>query len=254
MSAPPYYDELVSEVAADVRATLDGAPTHLVDGAPQGVTELVDEVFALGASLEQAFRDRRPEPRRLPVCKPGCDSCCRLHTVFVTPLEALRLAAFVRASMPVEPLVARLREAAAVLRALSVAERAAVRPPCPLLDDAGACGVHPARPLLCRGYNSFDRAACEAAFAAGLPSPRLPADGEQVGVHKSLFAALVAGGGLERDVGPLELVHGLLAALTTEDAEARWRAGERVFDPEACAASRAAVTEWEVFVARRGRG
>jgi len=248
VAAPPYHDEILRSVAEDVRATLAG---ELGD---QPLAALIDEVFALNDTLVAALDAKDPEPlRRLPVCRPGCDSCCRLHVVFVTPAEALRIADHVRATRTpaeVEALIAALREVAPRVAEMTVKERAEARVPCPLLDAHGACSVHPARPLLCRAYNSCDVAACLTAFGAGDPETKLVSNLNQAVVGKTLFAALVLGGGVGRDLGPLELIHGVLTALTAEDATERWLRGEPVFSPEQARVSREAAEGWEVFVAR----
>ena len=248
MTAPLYIEELLRTVASDVRATLAG------ELGPQTPEALVDEVFALGDTLVRALDEKTPaDRRRLPVCQPGCDSCCHLHMVFVSPLEALRLAAHLRetlSSQELAALIARMREFAGRVAEMSVDDRAAARVPCPLLDEGGACSVHPARPLLCRGYNSCDRDECLAAFEAGTAKTRLPCNAEQVSVHQTLFAALILGGADGRDRGPLELVHAVLAALEHGDATSRWLRGEEVFSREGVRVSRDASNVWDAFIAR----
>jgi Fe-S-cluster containining protein len=249
MSAPVYIDELLRAVASDVRATLAGQL------GPQTPEALVDEVYALGDTLVRAFDEKTPaDRRRLPVCQPGCDSCCHLHMVFVSPLEALRLATHLRetlASEELAALTARMREFAERIAEMTVDDRAAARVPCPLLDKHGACSVHSARPLLCRGYNSCDLGGCLAAFEAGTAKTRLPCNAEQVSVHQTLFAALILGGADRRDPGPLELVHAVLAALEYDDATSRWLRGDEVFSREEARVSRDASCEWDVFIVRR---
>ena len=143
-----------------------------------------------------------------------------------------------------------MREFAGRAADMSVDDRAAARVPCPLLDDHGACSVHPARPLLCRGYNSCDRDGCLAAFEAGTAKTRLPCNAEQVSVHQTLFAALILGGADGRDRGPLELVHAVLAALEHGDATFRWLGGEEVFSREGARVSRDAASAWDAFIVR----
>jgi hypothetical protein len=250
MTAPAYIEELLHTVAGDVRATLAG------ELGPQTPEALVDEVFAFADTLVRALDEKVPADRRkLPVCQPGCDSCCHLHMVFVSPLEALRLAAHLRETLGAEERAALLARMHAFTRRtsdMSVDDRAAARVPCPLHDAEGACSVPPPRPLLCRGYNSCDRDACLAAFEAGTARTRLPCNDGQFSVHQTLFAALLLGGAQGRDRGPLELVHALVAALEHDDPTARWLAGETIFSREGARVSRDASGAWDAFIARSG--
>lgn len=247
MAEPAYLDEVLRAVAEDVRATLAG------ELGPQPLGELVDEVFALADALTRALDEKLPESqRRLPVCQPGCDSCCHLHAVLVTPAEVLRLAEYLRETRTTEELAAlttRLRSTFARVAEMTVAERASARVPCPLLDAHGACSVHPARPLLCRAYNSCDLDACLAAFEARSAQTTLLCNVNQASVGKTLFAALLLGGARGRDRGPLELVHALHEALADRDATRRWLDGEPVFSAEAARISRDAAPVWAAFLA-----
>jgi Fe-S-cluster containining protein len=236
-------------VAEDVRRTLAGAL------GPQRLDDLVDEVHTFAADLTARSIEASEDPKRhLPVCRAGCDSCCRVHAVFVAPTEALRLASYLRSSRPAEALSAlrsQLDDVAPRTAEMSLQDRANARVPCPLLDEAtGSCTVHPARPLLCRGYNSCDLSACLRQLETGDLVATPPCNAEQAVVHKHVFAGLVLGAGRERVAGPLELIDALRAALSTPDAEARWLAGEPVFDPCATRIGREKAAEWRAFVER----
>ena len=241
--------QLVRAVGEDVRATLSG------ETEPQPLAELVDEVFALAARWATTLRDGggSDAKRRLPVCAPGCSSCCHLHAVFVTAPEALRLATHLRRARSASEL-ARLRalvdRRANETRELSRAERGLARVPCPLLDEAGACSVHPARPLLCRGYTSCDKDACLRAFDAGdaLASP--PGDLGAASAHLDAFAGVLLGAARSgRDAGPYELIAALRVALD-DDAELRWARGEPVFDAAGTRIEHDGRDAWDDFVAR----
>jgi Fe-S-cluster containining protein len=248
MAQAPYIDTLLPEAAAEVRAGLARANRE------EDVHALVDEIFGLATTLTHAIDDKTPaDKRRLPVCKPGCDSCCKLHAVLVTPAEALRLAAHLRATRTpkaLEALVGEMRAFATRTSEMTKAERAASRLGCPLLDEHGACGVHPARPLLCRAYNSYDLGACLAAYEAGTAETKLDCHTGQVSVGQTLFAALLAGGAEGRQAGPFELVHAVLDALARLDATQRWLDGEAVFGEDAPRIALDASAEWREFLAR----
>jgi Fe-S-cluster containining protein len=253
MSATPRQPLLLDVARAigrDVRETLAGAL------GPQPLDDLVDEVHAFATDLTARAIEAAPEEakRHLPVCRAGCDSCCRVHAVFVAPAEALRLASPVRATRTpaaVDALRASLDALAPRTAAMSLQDRADARIPCPLLDEGtGACTVHPVRPLLCRGYNSCDLSACLRQLETGDLTATPPCNAEQSVVHKHVFAGLVLGAGRERVTGPLELVDALRAALSAPDAEARWLAGEPVFDASATRIGREKAEEWRAFVER----
>jgi len=249
VAEPPYFLELTRSIGDDVRATLAG------ELGPQPLAELVDEVFALSESLTKALDEKLPtDQRKLPVCKAGCDSCCHLHAVFVTPAEALRIAAHLRStrsSEEIDALQKILDELAPRISEMTLRDRARERVPCPLLDASGACSVHPARPLLCRGYNSCDLDACLRAFEARQPNVRLPLNVNQASSCRSAFAGLVLGGACDgRDSGPIELILGVRAALRDPESEARWLRGEKVFDVEEALISREHAPYWREFLAR----
>lgn len=249
MAATPYIPEVVGHIARDVRATIAG------ELGVQSLGDLVDEVYALAETLTRALEEQvRSDQRRLPVCKPGCDSCCRLHAVFVTPAEALRIAAHLRAHRTPEQLAALQRDLDALaprIAEMTLEDRAHERVPCPLLDASGACGVHPARPLLCRGYNSYDLDACLQAFEARRPGVKLLSSVNQSSAHQSVFAGLFLGGAADgRDAGPLELIDAVRTALSDPDSESKWLRGERVFDVEGSRISRERAAQWRDFLAR----
>ncbi|MCB9895626.1 MAG: YkgJ family cysteine cluster protein [Planctomycetes bacterium] len=116
-------------------------------------------------------------------CAPGCSSCC--SQIFqITEVEAARISAWV-ATLP-HKVKLELREKARA----NLAARAKLfggpeqwgstvprgkGTPCPALDDAGACGMYEARPIMCRKFgvpiynpDKPDRVlACELNFADG---------------------------------------------------------------------------------------
>jgi Fe-S-cluster containining protein len=116
-------------------------------------------------------------------CARGCSSCC--SQIFqITEVEAARISAWV-ATLPDKVKAALQRKARANLaRRGKLFENAeewgsTVAPgkgtPCPALDDAGACTMYDARPIMCRKFgvpifnpDTPDRVlACELNFADG---------------------------------------------------------------------------------------
>jgi Fe-S-cluster containining protein len=91
---------------------------------------------------------------RLPTdwpCRRGCCACCH-HRFTIGRAEWHH----VRAAIKRLPNAAR-REVTRRARAY-LAEPPAARPPCPLLDEQGACRIYADRPLVCRafGYSILD--------------------------------------------------------------------------------------------------
>ena len=153
-----------------------------------------------------------------------------------TPLEAVRIARMLRATLPPEAL-ANLRErvgpAYARVRGKDAAARMVLAEPCPLLEN-GRCSIYADRPFVCRGANSADAAACR----NGLRNPQsVPVP---MYVHQRQVYAAVGQGAADgvRDAGVrpnlLELVSALRLALEFEDPVTAWRSGRLDFAPAAC--------------------
>lgn len=182
--------------------------------------------------VRQAFTDfearQRHHLRVLPpewqlACREGCHHCCA-QQVSVTALEVFEIAAFLRRTRSAAELAALTSEVRAVAEAVrgkSAPEHLGTL--CPL-NRGGLCAIYEVRPMLCRGANSFDVAACA---RAGAPIPTYveiwdAAQALQQGLDEAA----------ERITGRseiLELSNGLLVALELPDAEERWHRGEPIF-------------------------
>ena len=161
-------------------------------------------------------------------CGKGCSFCCKMW-VDTTPPEAL----FTVKRMPPEQ---RQQALEAVERACSQTAGASfldrcgkVNPPCPMLDEGGACSVYDNRPINCRTLVSTDVEQCKRTFIegsdAGFPSLKV-----WFTLRDSYSTALE--GALIHNRLPHqahEWNESLRTALTTPDAETRWLAGEDVF-------------------------
>ncbi len=230
-------EERVEQHLAIVTQQARGVVASHLDQArsPEALRRAVFAVYAYEEQTKAALvSSLARDPKCLPVCAPGCAFCCHL-SVFASVPELLTLAAHLRSTLTPAALAARtegIRETAAAVRDLSQAERAQSKRACPLLDVATRqCGVYAARPLACRAYNSCDAGVCEQAFDAALTHWDLPTDLFQLTVsrnaRKGLLSAVFAAG---LDPGPYELVTGLDVALRIPDADARWLAGEPIFE------------------------
>jgi Fe-S-cluster containining protein len=186
---------------------------------------------ALREITQDAFAGYAPKSAAPIACRAGCSFCCRSLRVSVSPPEIFALAACIDA-LPAagrEATLARIRAADDATRGLSVAQRTAARIPCPLLEN-DRCSVYDSRPLSCRAAVSLDAGACQSSFEGRptpVPVPRAFWDalGESV---RSLGAALARIG---LPLRAYELNAALRIAVETQNAPARWAAGEDIFAP-----------------------
>ncbi len=185
---------------------------------------------ALAGGVLAAVHQAKGAPKPT-ACGSGCTYCCHLQVEISVP-ELVSLIAYVSENFSyaeTEALTARVHEAERQTRGLNSYERLFARVPCPLLSD-GQCSVYPARPLVCRGYNSYNWAIC----AQDLSYPRswrlIPHDNAQKNIYSGVLEGLSSGlkeEGLSSDL--LELIAALRVALDQPDACERWLAGDPVF-------------------------
>ena len=193
--------------------------------------EMFDNAVSLADGLQATVRlvQGPPKPK---ACRAGCNYCCYLQVDVSVP-EVLRLASYIGETFSPAALAAlkdRLRRAASRVRGINSYERMFAKIPCPLLSE-GNCSVYEARPLVCRGYNSYSWVAC----VQELKHPRswkgVPHDEAQRDIRSNVLDGLIAGlkdGGLRSEA--LELIAALSIALDQPDAGERWLAGEPVFE------------------------
>jgi Fe-S-cluster containining protein len=167
-------------------------------------------------------------PEQAPACRRGCSFCCYGFVAATAP-EIFFLARHInaRGADEVAGIVARLREATAALAGLDKAARHRRRRPCAFLVD-GECSVYAARPLACRAFASLSVERCKHAFEFGgedIPVPAINLE-LRAGCYQALWSALNAAG---LPSTTYELAEGVMFALATPDAEARWLDGENIF-------------------------
>jgi hypothetical protein len=186
------------------------------------------EAAELAQTLAETSLAARPPAQQKVACARGCSYCC--HTfVAITPPEAFRLAGAVRAGRAAEMTADVVRQRGRALIGVSPEARIGGKLACPLLVDGG-CSVYRYRPLVCRQATSLDLAVCIDEFEGRNLSARIPISGVHLqhasNAHITLLGAMRASG-FATDA--LELAAVLDAALSMPDAEARWLAGEDVF-------------------------
>ncbi|MGJ5180966.1 YkgJ family cysteine cluster protein [Bradyrhizobium oligotrophicum] len=167
-------------------------------------------------------------------CTKGCPACCALRVTATAP-EIFLLARYIRqidAQMPATalgPLSRRVELANRATRGLGETERMALRQPCPFAVR-GACIIHPARPLACRGHASFDRRACIQAMAGR--DVEVPISAPHValrGLIQDALRAALAEAGLAAHL--YELNQGLVLALGAPERERAWLDGKDSLAP-----------------------
>ena len=222
-----YVAPLEEKTTAIVAGAL-GAAADSGDGA--GLEALVDAVTGFMEGLASDVARRQPPPRPI-ACKKGCAFCCFGAEVHASPPEVFRVAAYLDRrpdGKKKTALITRIADVAAAKAADRARMTAPAVFPCPLLE-AGRCSVYAVRPLVCRGFNSYDAGTCE----------RRKIGGERVTIegyaHQDAIAQATLRG-VQRgcaEVGragvAVDLAPALHIALTEPDARRRWMAGEDVF-------------------------
>jgi Fe-S-cluster containining protein len=147
---PASWEERLRQVFARHRAAGDqfarGTQT------PDAAWALVDRLHSAADAAVQQWPQRAAH-----ACAPGCVFCCFLWTDAL-PLEVLRIADHLQRTASPDTLAEvcqRLRQRLAA----PLGER-----PCGLLTAEGRCAVYDLRPMTCRGFHSFSKPACQAAF------------------------------------------------------------------------------------------
>ncbi|WP_022660448.1 YkgJ family cysteine cluster protein [Paucidesulfovibrio longus] len=179
---------------AAVSAALEEAPSVA------SLCRVVEESYGL---FDELLADMDLEPPL--ACARGCSHCC-YNQISLTPPEAIYLGLFVLEKYrgaALEQVHERLQTILDLIRGKSRTEIGTIRHllPCPFLED-GACAVHSARPLVCRGWNSVNAEHCRRANDYQDPLtmienhalPRLLAEAIQLGLlHGSRVHGLEAG-------------------------------------------------------------
>lgn len=165
-------------------------------------------------------------------CTRGCSFCCH-QQVRVSAPEAIALAAALSEAFPVawlDQLRAMLAQRVTRIAGFaSVREHVAAKLPCAFLAPDGDCGVYAWRPVVCRGFHSLSRMACQHFY---IDLAHRPPPIERLGhyaasaVLRGLTNVISAD---HRDGGFYELHGAVLRALDTPDCAVRWAAGEDVF-------------------------
>ena len=204
------------------------------------------EAAALAQVLSERSLKTYPSKRAI-ACGRGCNYCCH-GLVAVMPPEAFRIAGAIRAGRAAGLDGDTVRQRAEPLRGLTPAERVGRKLPCPLLVE-GECGAYAERPLVCRQTTSLSLPACIEEYEGHDRNGTIEISSTHLAhasnAHVALIGAMLAVG-LPTEAYELGAV--LEIALGDPSSEARWLAGESVFEALAVSMPR----QWQVdTVAKR---
>lgn len=168
-------------------------------------------------------------------CSAGCGFCC--HTlVSVSPPEVFFIARHIETAFEPKARAAlkqRVLDSVARTRGMDGAQRYVAREACPFLrDEDWYCGLHTARPLVCRAMHSGSLPACKAAYDsrnAHVPTYTMAVFFENTKAYMSAYISALRPHGVK--VYPVELSQALAVIWGEEDAMARWLGGEDLFAP-----------------------
>jgi len=99
-------------------------------------------------------------------CKAGCSTCCRVTVPALKP-EAMIIKAFLLKTRPepeLDELIYNMHKLHTEIKYLEEEERILSNKECAFLNEKGACGIYPVRPLMCRSITSADASACKDAM------------------------------------------------------------------------------------------
>lgn len=211
-------DRQVINTVSVLSASPDRArwPEHIIADAATLVNNLVDES---PAKTDYA-------------CTKGCLWCCH-QQVRITPPEAIAIAEALRESFPsdwLEQLLRILKQRVDRIGGFNdQTDYLRAKLPCAFLGADGACGIYAWRPIVCRGYHSLSREACQDKYI-DVTAPAPPIDSfAHMAANAVLHGVSAAVHAANMDWRQYEMHGVVLRALEIPDAAVRWAAGENIF-------------------------
>lgn len=188
---------------------------------------LRDVVDGADDTIEQHSGDRS-----LIACGPGCSTCCVVNVSTLIP-EGIAIAGYLQSQggATVQATKERLEDLWREVRGLDDEDRLYMRRPCAFLDQGGACGIYPLRPLLCRSISSTDAQNCRDALSSRIFGEEIAILMHQFqqNLYETLFSGVAAGleeGGLD---GRSYQLTGLVRYLLHHpEAATDWLNGQRL--------------------------
>ena len=207
--------------------------SHLQKGIDQdALVTLGRSSYEWSENIVEVFRNENPENVNKIQCGAGCGWCCRLP-VFASATEIFSIVHFLKETLSVEDLQTlkvKIRKTAESIGDWSIEKRKQNFVQCPLLVD-DSCSVYEVRPLVCRGYTSYDKEACRkkteeenaSASIEGFLLQYLVPAYTRLGLQSTIASIGIA----PKDI---DLIRGLHRALESAPLFDQWLAGEPVFD------------------------
>lgn len=158
-------------------------------------------------------------------CRQGCAHCCTQPVLIYAP-EAFAIVARMRERPET---AAAMRGAVQKLSVMASGPDTMRRISCPLLAS-NSCSIYETRPLNCRAFVAVDVRECISTFVMmGKFAVRMPTPITNMRTfwHMLMMAALRLAG---KDIAVYEMNAAVSRILETPDAEARWLAGDDVFE------------------------
>jgi hypothetical protein len=228
---PPGAVDFDAELAVLADSAVFHHRNRAATAAGTAAADLIGKAFERAAAIADKA-ESAARAKHATACRKGCAWCCH-QNVRVSAAEVFHLVHWLRThlfAMDLEALAAHAQESAARLKGMPQPQRARARIACALLDPAtGACRVHEARPLLCRGQLSVSAQTCQRAVES-------PGENRFDPLLEAVHGAGLASMSLELEFaflggGPVsgELTAMLAVALTDPTAAARWSRGENPF-------------------------
>lgn len=221
------------------RYRAEGLPPRLSFGAMFAHTATLRAILAQrddperAARLAHAFHEgfersmaHGPREDRI-ACRPGCSMCCN-NLILVTAPEVFAIAGEIARRADARAAMNAVARGALAGRGLDSDARLERRLACPMLA-VDLCSIYAVRPIACRGFFSLSLDACKDVFAGrgeDIPAWRMAM--VLRGIHDRCMAAAIKAENL--DHRPMEMTQALTAAFAVPDAQARWLAGEDIFD------------------------
>lgn len=183
------YEEIALRISEERRKTLlDKLDVASTAEAKQSLYQLMQESFDIfGKLVEQTILNPPP------ACKQGCTYCC-INQVSLTEPEALYLGMHLLETRNAKQLLELKDKTKSLLENLKGKSRQQIGMerhlhPCLFMGEE-TCSIYPARPLVCRGWNSVSAEMCKHSNQSGdalapienHPFPRILADSIQLGL------------------------------------------------------------------------
>jgi Fe-S-cluster containining protein len=219
----------------------------------ESATELYNHLSSFYSLLDTQINDYIRREELTIACRKGCGICCHIK-VDVNAHEILYLAHHIETALPnyIRAVVlSDLRKSATAIAPLSARDHFLGRFKCAFLQD-GSCTVHPARPSMCRKFNSLSLEGCKQMFRAGGKAPlQGPEDhglDEFAATMIKTFDLHFNASGYDGSI--YEINQSVLMTLEKQNCVERWLAGKKVLPRRVEAKKFSAATQQRIMERR----